>query len=62
VSVFSRFTNRDTTRVTRWDGEWGLTYFCEETEQEDTIDLRETGHAKLPWRIDWPMRWAYEQG
>jgi lysyl-tRNA synthetase, class I len=47
--------------VTGWDGEWGLTYFCEETEQEDTIDLRETGHAKLPWRIDWPMRWAYEQ-
>jgi lysyl-tRNA synthetase class 1 len=61
VSVFSRFTNRDTTRVTGWDGEWGLTYVCEETEQEDTIDLRETGHAKLPWRIDWPMRWAYEQ-
>ena len=61
VSVFSRFTNRDTTRIVGWDGEWGLTYFCEESGQEDTIDLRETGFAKLPWRIDWPMRWAWEQ-
>jgi lysyl-tRNA synthetase class 1 len=61
VSVFSRFTNRDTTSIVGWNGEWELTYRCEETGQEDTIDLRETGHAKLPWRIDWPMRWAYEQ-
>lgn len=61
VSVFSRFTNRDTTRIVGWDGDWDLTYFCEETEQEDTIDLRTTGHAKLPWRIDWPMRWREEE-
>lgn len=60
VSVFSRFTNRDTTRVVGWDGEWLLTYYCEETEEEDTIDLRSTGYAKLPWRIDWPMRWLEE--
>jgi lysyl-tRNA synthetase class 1 len=38
-----------------------LTYVCEETGKEDTIDLRETGYAKLPWRIDWPMRWREEQ-
>ncbi|HKK48790.1 MAG TPA: lysine--tRNA ligase, partial [Alkalispirochaeta sp.] len=61
VSVFSRFTNKDTTTIVGWDGEWALTYRCEDTGQEDTIDLRETGYAKLPWRIDWPMRWAYEQ-
>jgi lysyl-tRNA synthetase class 1 len=61
VSVFSRFTNRDTTRVVSWDGEWSLTYHCDETDQDDTIDLRETGYAKLPWRIDWPMRWREEQ-
>ncbi len=60
VSVFSRFTNRDTTRVVGWDGEWMLTYHCDETDQEDTIDLRSTPHAKLPWRVDWPMRWNVE--
>nr|BDD43802.1 lysine--tRNA ligase [Spirochaetaceae bacterium] len=61
VSVFSRFTNRDTTRIISWDEEWTITYFCEETEQEDSIDIRETGYAKLPWRIDWPMRWREEE-
>lgn len=61
VSVFSRFTNRDTTTVLGWDGEWSLTYRCEETGREDTIDLRTTGYAKLPWRIDWPMRWSVEK-
>lgn len=61
VSVFSRFTNRDTTTILSWDGEWGITYRCEESGTDDTIDIRETGFAKLPWRIDWPMRWAVEQ-
>ncbi len=61
VSVFSRFTNKDTTTILEWDGEWGLTYRCDETNKEDTIDLRESGAAKLPWRIDWPMRWSVEK-
>ncbi|MFW6293095.1 MAG: lysine--tRNA ligase [Spirochaetota bacterium] len=61
VSVFSRFSHKDTTKVTGWDGEWGLTYRCEETGNEETVDLRETDLVKLPWRIDWPMRWRVEQ-
>ncbi|MCK9288247.1 MAG: lysine--tRNA ligase [Sphaerochaetaceae bacterium] len=60
VSVFSRFTGKDTTTVVDWDGDWNITYKDDETGQVETIDLKETGAAKLPWRIDWPMRWAYE--
>lgn len=60
ISVFSSFTNKDTTTVLAWDGEWGVTYRCEETGKEETIDLRETSAVKLLWRIDWPMRWAEE--
>lgn len=60
VSVFSSFTNKDTTTVLDWDGEWGLTYRCDETGKTETVDLRKTSVVKLPWRIDWPMRWAYE--
>ncbi|MFP4179044.1 MAG: lysine--tRNA ligase [Spirochaetaceae bacterium] len=60
VSVFSTFTDRDNTTVLAWDGEWGLTYRCEDTGNEETLDLRKTSAVKLPWRIDWPMRWAYE--
>lgn len=60
VSVFSTFTDRDNTTVLGWDGEWGLTYRCEDTGNEETLDLRETSAVKLPWRVDWPMRWAAE--
>ena len=60
VSVFSSFTNKDTTTVLAWDGAYGLTYRCEETGQEETVDLRSTPAVKLLWRVDWPMRWAEE--
>ncbi len=60
VSVFSNFTDRDNTTVLGWDGEWGVTYRCEDTGKEETVDLRKTAAVKLPWRIDWPMRWKEE--
>ncbi|NLV83365.1 MAG: lysine--tRNA ligase [Spirochaetales bacterium] len=60
ISVFSRFTDKDNTTVLGWDGQWSITYRDDDTQQIETIDLRETGAAKLPWRVDWPMRWAYE--
>ncbi|MFW5712580.1 MAG: lysine--tRNA ligase [Spirochaetota bacterium] len=60
VSVFSTFSDRDNTTVLGWDGEWGLTYRCEDTGKEETLDLRETSAVKLPWRVDWPMRWKHE--
>ncbi len=60
ISVFSNFTGKDTTTILSWDGQWGVTYKDDETQQEETIDLRTTKAAKLPWRIDWPMRWAFE--
>jgi lysyl-tRNA synthetase, class I len=60
VSIFSSFTGRDTTTVLSWDGAWQLTYRCDETEREETVDLRTTPAVKLLWRIDWPMRWARE--
>ena len=60
VSVFSNFTGKDTTTVLNWDGQWGITYRDDETGETETIDLRTTSAAKLPWRIDWPMRWAFE--
>lgn len=61
VSVFSSFTNKDTTTVLSWDGDWKITYRDDETGEEETIDIRNTVNTKLPWRIDWPMRWTYEK-
>lgn len=60
ISIFSSFTNKDTTEVLSWDGEYGITYRCSETGKEETVDLRTTANVKLFWRTDWPMRWAHE--
>jgi len=43
-----------------WDGEWGVGYRCRSCGHQHRLDLREGGNVKLPWRVDWPMRWAYE--
>jgi lysyl-tRNA synthetase, class I len=59
VSVFCTACDRDTTKVTGWDGEWGVSYECE-CGNKETVDLQKTPAVKLPWRIDWPMRWKEE--
>ena len=44
-----------------WDGEWTVELRLPRLRPRSTsVDLREGGDVKLPWRIDWPMRWAYE--
>jgi lysyl-tRNA synthetase class 1 len=44
-----------------WDGDWGVTYACSRCDHRAEVDLRKGGDVKLPWRVDWPMRWAEEQ-
>ena len=60
ISIYSRFTGKDNTKVISYDGQYGVTYKCFDTDKEDTLDLREDGLAKLQWKVDWPMRWQYE--
>ncbi len=61
ILVFSSFSGTDRTEIIGWDGEWGLSYRCLDTGKQDALDLRNTGLVKLPWRVDWPMRWARER-
>jgi len=61
VSVFCGACNRDETEVEAWDGQWGLRYHCTACGQGETVDVRTAQGVKLGWRVDWPMRWAYEQ-
>ena len=61
VSVFSHFSHTDETTILGWDGEWALTYQCDTTGEQETVDLRTADNVKLPWRMDWPMRWSVEQ-
>ncbi|GAB2581230.1 lysine--tRNA ligase [Paractinoplanes abujensis] len=51
---------RDTTTVTAYDDETTeLTYTCA-FGHGDTVKLSEFNHGKLVWKVDWPMRWAFE--
>ncbi len=43
-----------------WDGEWSVHYDCNGCGHAQDVDLREGGNLKLPWRVDWPMRWGHE--
>ena len=61
VSLYSRFTGKDSTKILSYDGEYQITYYCAETKQEDTIDFTRDRFVKLNWKVDWPMRWAFDK-
>ena len=61
ISVYSRFTGKDSTKILNYDGATSITYLCAETKKEETVDLREVHIAKLAWKPDWAMRWRHEE-
>ena len=61
VSAFCSKCNKDTTEITGYDGEYGLSYRCTSCGNEETGDLRTSKNFKLGWRVDWPMRWNEEK-
>ena len=60
VSIFCGKCQKDTTEITDYDGEYGITYKCQCGNCE-TADIRKFKGAKLGWRVDWPMRWNEEK-
>jgi lysyl-tRNA synthetase class 1 len=52
---------RDTTVVDAYQREPArIDYHCTACGHIDVDALGETTHGKLVWKVDWPMRWAYE--
>lgn len=60
ISLYSRFSGKDATKILAYDGASNITYRCIETGNEETIDITRERIVKLAWKIDWPMRWKYE--
>ncbi|RNI25265.1 lysine--tRNA ligase [Flexivirga caeni] len=51
----------DFTTVTAYDdATTAMTYTCR-CGFTETVDLRTFRRGKLVWKVDWPMRWAYEK-
>jgi len=61
INLYCANCKRDKTEATGWDGNWSVKYKCELCGHEGSENLETTFRAKLPWRVDWPMRWVYEQ-
>ncbi|MGW1377659.1 lysine--tRNA ligase [Streptomyces sp. NPDC002446] len=52
---------KDLTTVTSYDDETTeLAYTCTACGFGETVHLSEFHRGKLVWKVDWPMRWAYE--
>ncbi|WP_084504528.1 lysine--tRNA ligase [Actinoplanes sp. N902-109] len=52
---------KDLTRVTSYDdATTAMTYACTLDGFTETVLLSEFNRGKLVWKVDWPMRWAYE--
>ncbi len=57
---YCRTCGRDTTTVTAYDDETtDLTYTCDHGHAH-TTNLATQDEGKLVWKVDWPMRWAFE--
>jgi lysyl-tRNA synthetase class 1 len=52
---------KDLTTVTAYDdATTALVYHCTVCAFTETVLLNEFNRGKLVWKVDWPMRWAYE--
>lgn len=61
LAIFCRHCHRDSTVVKGWDGDQLVDYHCADCGKDFQLNLNYDPGAKLPWRLDWPMRWSYEQ-
>ncbi|MBU2053175.1 MAG: lysine--tRNA ligase [Nanoarchaeota archaeon] len=59
VKVYCEKCGNDFTRIINAEG-YFIEYECK-CGFKDKIDYRKKGLVKVPWRIDWPMRWKYEE-
>ncbi len=60
IRVYCEKCGFESTRVMEWDREYTIMYACRCGHQA-SLDFRKRGVVKLPWRVDWPMRWHFER-
>lgn len=61
ISIYSSKTGKDNTKVIRLSEDCSeIHYECLDTGFREILNVNEGGSFKLPWKIDWPMRWKEE--
>jgi lysyl-tRNA synthetase class 1 len=61
LRVYCPHCGKDLTTITDYDGAYTVTYDCDACDDTFQLDFGEDDSVKPPWRVDWPMRWMYEQ-
>ncbi|WP_395690588.1 lysine--tRNA ligase [Nocardioides sp.] len=58
---YCRQCGRDTVRITAYDDETtDLSYACSSCGFSGVTNIATEHDGKLVWKVDWPMRWAFE--
>ena len=60
ISIYCPKCRRDTTKISNLDEEKMIAKYECKCGFAGDFDFHTDHHCKLPWKIDWPMRWQYE--
>lgn len=61
ISVYCQQCGYDDTKAFDFDEKENISYSCNLCSHQETLNITQASCVKLPWRIDWPMRWSYEK-
>ncbi len=61
LRVYCEGCGKDFTEIRDYDGDTTVKYHCGECGETQELDFSENDSVKPPWRVDWPMRWSYEE-
>lgn len=61
VGIYCSKCGKDTTKITSLSEDCTKAHYVCDCGHEADFDFETEYDAKLAWKIDWPMRWKYEQ-
>lgn len=61
VSIYCPECLRDTTKIVSLSGDCTKAKYVCKCGHEGEFDFTKDHNCKLAWKVDWPMRWKYEQ-
>ncbi len=61
ITGFCPECGKDTITFSNYNGDNEIQVTCNSCSFDSVVKIDESPFLKLPWRMDWPMRWAYEK-
>ncbi len=61
ISGYDPDTGSDEVEFSEYDGDNHIKMRLKGSKDWKVVDINQSPFLKLPWRIDWPMRWAHEK-